>query len=191
MARPEKLWPGKKEWENLKSRLIEPPHDDIEAWEAYLRIKPEIDKELSRLNLKIHEAADEIGPVFQRLSLPHNKSDIQKRAAFYVNDNRQAKFEIKRIQRKLETKLKALDKHIEDYFGVSQKDRSFSAEEVANILKANLARQVAAEKKLRAELYHQRTRVISYPRAMAMAKNNYVKGAFYQLGRKAYLYGDN
>jgi hypothetical protein len=74
-----------------------------------------------------------------------------------------------------------LDKHIKDYFVVHQKNREYSAEEVASILNANIARQETAEKRLAKELYHMRKRVISYPRAIEMAKNNYVQGAFKQL----------
>ena len=171
----------KKEWEILKNRMVEPPGDDVEALEAYLKICPEIDKELDKINLKIHQAAAEIRPVFERLNLPHNKASILKRAAFYVNDNRLAKTEIRKLQRNMDSKLKSLDKHIKDYFAVHQKNREYSAEEVASILKANIARQVTAEKRLAKELYHMRKRVISYPRAIEMAKNNYVQGAFKQL----------
>ena len=171
----------KKEWEILKNRMVEPPGDDVEALEAYLKICPEIDKELDKINLKIHQAAAEIRPVFERLNLPHNKASILKRAAFYVNDNRLAKTEIRKIQRNMDSKLKSLDKHIKDYFVVHQKNREYSAEEVASILNANIARQETAEKRLAKELYHMRKRVISYPRAIEMAKNNYVQGAFKQL----------
>lgn len=171
----------KKEWEILKNRMVEPPGDDVEALEAYLKICPEIDKELDKINLKIHQAAAEIRPVFERLNLPHNKASILKRAAFYVNDNRLAKTEIRKLQRNMDRKLKALDKHIKDYFVVHQKNREYSAEEVASILNANIARQETAEKRLAKELYHMRKRVISYPRAIEMAKNNYVNGAFKQL----------
>ena len=171
----------KKEWEILKNRMVEPPGDDVEALEAYLKICPEIDKELDKINLKIHQAATEIRPVFERLNLPHNKASILKRAAFYVNDNRLAKTEIRKLQRNMDSKLKSLDKHIKDYFAVHQKNREYSAEEVASILKANIARQETAEKRLAKELYHMRKRVISYPRAIEMAKNNYVQGAFKQL----------
>ena len=171
----------KKEWEILKNRMVEPPGDDVEALEAYLKICPEIDKELDKINLKIHQAAAEICPVFQRLNLPHNKASILKRAAFYVNDNRLAKTEIRKLQRNMDSKLKSLDKHIKDYFAVRQKNREYSVEEVASILNANIARQVTAEKRLAKELYHMRKRVISYPRAIEMAKNNYVQGAFKQL----------
>lgn len=171
----------KKEWEILKNRMIEPPGDDVEALEAYLKICPEIDKELDKINLKIHQAAAEIRPVFERLNLPHNKASILKRAAFYVNDNRLAKTEIRKLQRNMDSKLKSLDKHIKDYFVVHQKNREYSAEEVASILNANIARQETAEKRLAKELYHMRKRVISYPRAIEMAKNNYVQGAFKQL----------
>ena len=153
----------------------------MEALEAYLKICPEIDKELDKINLKIHQAAAEICPVFQRLNLPHNKASILKRAAFYVNDNRLAKTEIRKLQRNMDSKLKSLDKHIKAYFAVRQKNREYSAEEVASILNANIARQVTAEKRLAKELYHMRKRVISYPRAIEMAKNNYVQGAFKQL----------
>ncbi|MBQ5502215.1 MAG: MobA/MobL family protein, partial [Selenomonas sp.] len=172
---------AKKEWEILKNRMVEPPGDDVEALEAYLKICPEIDKELDKINLKIHQAAAEIRPVFERLNLPHNKASILKRAAFYVNDNRLAKTEIRKLQRNMDSKLKSLDKHIKDYFAVHQKNREYSAEEVASILKANIARQETAEKRLAKELYHMRKRVISYPRAIEMAKNNYVQGAFKQL----------
>lgn len=171
----------KKEWEILKNRMVEPPGDDVEALEAYLKICPEIDKELDKINLKIHQAAAEIRPVFERLNLPHNKASILKRAAFYVNDNRLAKTEIRKLQRNMDSKLKSLDKHIKDYFAVRQKNREYSVEEVASILNANIARQVTAEKRLAKELYHMRKRVISYPRAIEMAKNNYVQGAFKQL----------
>ena len=171
----------KKEWEILKNRMVEPPGDDVEALEAYLKICPEIDKELDKINLKIHQAAAEIRPVFERLNLPHNKASILKRAAFYVNDNRLAKTEIRKLQRNMDSKLKSLDKHIKDYFVVHQKNREYSAEEVASILNANIARQETAEKRLAKDLYHMRKRVISYPRAIEMAKNNYVKGAFKQL----------
>ena len=171
----------KKEWEILKNRMVEPPGDDVEALEAYLKICPEIDKELDKINLKIHQAAAEIRPVFDRLNLPHNKASILKRAAFYVNDNRLAKTEIRKLQRNMDSKLKSLDKHIKDYFAVRQKNREYSVEEVASILNANIARQVTAEKRLAKELYHMRKRVISYPRAIEMAKNNYVQGAFKQL----------
>ena len=171
----------KKEWEILKNRMVEPPGDDVEALEAYLKICPEIDKELDKINLKIHQAAAEIRPVFERLNLPHNKANILKRAAFYVNDNRLAKTEIRKLQRNMDSKLKSLDKHIKDYFVVHQKNREYSAEEVASILNANIARQETAEKRLAKELYHMRKRVISYPRAIEMAKNNYVQGAFKQL----------
>ena len=171
----------KKEWEILKNRMVEPPGDDVEALEAYLKICPEIDKELDKINLKIHQAAAEIRPVFERLNLPHNKASILKRAAFYVNDNRLAKTEIRKIQRNMDSKLKSLDKHVKAYFAVHQKNREYSVEEVASILNANIARQVTAEKRLAKELYHMRKRVISYPRAIEMAKNNYVQGAFKQL----------
>ncbi|WP_029542144.1 MobA/MobL family protein [Selenomonas sp. AB3002] len=171
----------KREWEILKSRMIEPPGDNAEALEAYLKLCPEIDKELDKIDLKIHQAAADIRPVFQRLNLPHNKASILKRAAFYVNDSRLAKAEIRKLQRNMASKLKALDKHIKDYFAVRQKNRAYSAEEVASILKASLARQEAVEKRLAKELYHMKKRVISYPRAMEMAKNNYVQGAFKQL----------
>ena len=171
----------KREWEILKSRMVEPPADDVEALEAYLKICPEIDKELDKINLKIRQAAADIRPVFQRLNLPHNKASILKRAAFYVNDSRLAKAEIRKLQRNMDSKLKALDRHIKDYFAVRQKNRAYSAEEVASILKATLTRQEAAEKQLAKELYHMKKRVISYPRAMEMAKNNYVQGAFKQL----------
>ena len=171
----------KKEWEILKSRMVEPPGDDVEALEAYLKICPEIDKELDKINLKIRQAAADIRPVFERLNLPHNKASILKRAAFYVNENRLAKTEIRRLQRNMDSKLKALDKHIKDYFAVKEKNREYSAEEVAIILKAAVARQETAEKRLAKELYHMRKRVISYPRAIEMAKNNYVQGAFKQL----------
>ena len=171
----------KKEWEILKNRMVEPPGDDVEALEAYLKICPEIDKELDKINLKIRQAAAEIRPVFERLNQPHNKASILKRAAFYVNDNRLAKTEIRKIQRNMDSKLKSLDKHVKDYFAVHQKNREYSAEEVASILKANIARQETAEKRLAKELYHMRKRVISYPRAIEMAKNNYVQGAFKQL----------
>ena len=171
----------KREWEILKSCMIEPPGDDVEALEAYLKLCPEIDKELDKIDLKIHQAAADIRPVFQRLNLPHNKASILKRAAFYVNDSRLAKAEIRKLQRSMDSKLTALDKHIRDYFAVSQKNRAYSAEEVASILKGTLARQEGAEKRLAKELYHMKKRVISYPRAMEMAKNNYVQGAFKQL----------
>ena len=171
----------KREWEILKSRMIEPPGDDVEALEAYLKICPEIDKELDKINLKIRQAAADIRPVFERLKLPHNKASILKRAAFYVNDNRLAKTEIRKLQRNMDSKLKALDKHIKDYFAVRQKNREYSAEEVASILNASISRQETAEKRLAKELYHMRKRVFSYPRAIEMAKNNYVQGAFKQL----------
>ena len=171
----------KREWEIIKNRMVEPPGDDVEALEAYLKICPEIDKELDKINLKIRQAAADIHPVFDRLNLPHNKASILKRAAFYVNDNRLAKTEIRKLQRNMDSKLKALDKHIKDYFSVRQKNRAYSAEEVASILKATLARKEAVEKRLAKELYHMKKRVISYPRAMEMAKNNYVQGAFKQL----------
>ncbi len=171
----------KREWEILKSRMIEPPGDDVEALEAYLKIYPEIDKELDKINLKIRQAAADIRPVFERLKLPHNKASILKRAAFYVNDNRLAKTEIRKLQRNMDSKLQALDKHIKDYFAVRQKNREYSAEEVASILNASISRQETAEKRLAKELYHMRKRVFSYPRAIEMAKNNYVQGAFKQL----------
>ena len=171
----------KREWEILKSRMIEPPGDDVEALEAYLKICPEIDKELDKINLKIRQAAADIRPVFERLKLPHNKASILKRAAFYVNDNRLAKTEIRKLQRNMDSKLKALDKHIKDYFAVRQKNREYSAEEVASILNASISRQETAEKRLAKELYHMRKRVFSYPRVIEMAKNNYVQGAFKQL----------
>ena len=171
----------KREWEILKSRMIEPPGDDVEALEAYLKICPEIDKELDKINLKIRQAAADIRPVFERLKLPHNKASILKRAAFYVNDNRLAKTEIRKLQRNMDSKLKALDKHIKDYFAVRQKNREYSAEEVTSILNASISRQETAEKRLAKELYHMRKRVFSYPRAIEMAKNNYVQGAFKQL----------
>ena len=153
----------------------------MEALEAYLKICPEIDKELDKINLKIRQAAADIRPVFERLKLPHNKASILKRAAFYVNDNRLAKTEIRKLQRNMDSKLKALDKHIKDYFAVRQKNREYSAEEVASILNASISRQETAEKRLAKELYHMRKRVFSYPRAIEMAKNNYVQGAFKQL----------
>ena len=171
----------KREWEILKNRMIEPPGDDVEALEAYLKICPEIDKELDKITLKIHQAAADIRPVFERLKTPHNKASILKRAAFYVNDNRLAKTEIRKLQRNMDSKLKALDKHIKDYFAVRQKNREYSAEEVASILNASISRQENAEKRLAKELYHMRKRVFSYPRAIEMAKNNYVQGAFKQL----------
>ena len=171
----------KREWEILKSRMIEPPEDDVEALESYLKICPEIDKELDKITLKIHQAAADIHPVFERLKLPHNKASILKRAAFYVNDNRLAKTEIRKLQRNMDSKLKALDKHIKDYFAVRQKNREYSAEEVASILNASISRQETAEKRLAKELFHMRKRVFSYPRAIEMAKNNYVQGAFKQL----------
>ena len=171
----------KREWEILKSRMIEPPGDDVEALEAYLKICPEIDKELDKINLKIRQAAADIRPVFERLKLPHNKASILKRAAFYVNDNRLAKTEIRKLQRNMDSKLKALDKHIKDYFAVRQKNREYSAEEVTSILNASISRQETAEKRLAKELFHMRKRVFSYPRAIEMAKNNYVQGAFKQL----------
>ncbi|SEH45115.1 MobA/MobL family protein [Selenomonas sp. KH1T6] len=171
----------KREWEFLKDRMIEPAGDDVEALEAYLKICPEIDKELDRINLKIRQVSSEIRPVFERLNLPHSKADIQKRAAFYVNDNQLAKIEIRKLQRNMDSELKVLDKHIKDYFAAREQNRVFSAEEVASILKGNLTRLEDQEKKLAKELYHMRKRVISYPRAMEMAKNNYVQGAFKQL----------
>lgn len=171
----------KREWEILKNRMAEPPASDPDALSAYLRICPEIDKELDKTNLKIRQAAAKLRPVFERLNLPHNKAAIQKQAAFYINDNRLVKTNIKRLQWKMDEKLNALEKNVNEYFAVSQKNRSFSLEEVASILKGNLARQEEAVAKLDKELYHMRKRVISYPRAIEMAKNNYVNGAFKDL----------
>lgn len=171
----------KKEWEILKNPMTEPPASDPEALAAYIRICPEIDKELDKTNLKIRQAATKLRPVFERLNLPHNKAAIQKRAAFYVNDNRLVKTDIIRLQWKMDEKLKPLEKKVNDYFSVSQKNRSFSLEEVSTILKGNIARQEEFEAKLDKELFHMRKRVISYPRAIEMAKNNYVNGAFREL----------
>ena len=64
--------------------MIEPPASDLDALSAYLRICPEIDKELDKTKLKIRQAAARLRPVFERLNLPHNKAAIQKRAAFYT-----------------------------------------------------------------------------------------------------------
>jgi len=171
----------KNEWEILKSRMIEPAADDVNALEAYLRIYPQIDKEQGTINLQIHPAANELRPVFERLNLPHNKAAIMKRAAFYMNDNRLAKIEIRKLQRKMTANLQTLEKKVNDYFVTSQKNRAFSVDDVASILNSEISRMEIAEQRLAKELYHMKKRVISYPRAIEMAKNNYVHGAFKEL----------
>ena len=142
----------KNEWEILKSRMVEPAADDVDALEAYLRIYPQIDKELGTINLQIHPAANEFRPVFERLNLPHNKAAIMKRAAFYMNDNRLAKIEIRKLQRKLTANLQTLEKKVNDYFVTSQKNRAFSVDDVASILNSEISRMEIAEQRLAKEL---------------------------------------
>ncbi len=171
----------KREWENLKNNMIEPAFNDYEGQEAYIRIKPQIDIELDRVNREIRQAASDLRPVFDRLSLPHNKDNIRRQAAMYLNDHRQDNPEITRRQEIVDKRLDALDNHLKEYFTVTQSDRIFTAEEAVSILKASIARQEKLELKIRDKVDRLKKKYISYPRALEMAKNNYVHGAFKQL----------
>ena len=87
-----------------------------------------------------------------------------------MNDNRLAKIEIRKLQRKMTANLQTLEKKVNDYFVTSQNNRAFSVDDVASILNAEISRMEIAEQRLAKELYHMKKRVISYPRAIEMAK---------------------
>ena len=171
----------KREWERLKRDMLEPDGNDGENLEAYLRIQPHLDRELERVNREIQQAAADLRPVFDRLSLPHNKANIRKQAALYLNEHRQDTLAIQSSQRKLAATIQSLDNHLTDYFAATQTNRAFTAEEVADILNADVVRQERAEKNVWESMERLRKKVISYPRAMAIAKDNYTQGAFKQL----------
>lgn len=168
----------KKYWEDFLRTLSEPSSEQPEEQEAYRAVQ----REIGRLNETIRRDAKALQPVHRRLSSKTMQKKIQEHAQQILFDDKLAK-------RSLADSLTAYQKAVQTLRDdLAKKANARAAEgtvyrlpELSAALDEKRRELAAMLKEKRAALRKLGTRIISYNRAVAMAKNVYVKGAYKKL----------
>lgn len=185
-------------WQDFLRSLAKPTAKQPEEREAYLSVRREIQREIGRLDKTIRKTAKAMQPVHRRLSSKTMQKKIQEHAQQILFDDKLAK-------RNLADSLAAYQKAVQtlrDDLERRKQSRpaegvSYRLPDLSDALDERLRELTVMLKEKRAALRKLGTRVISYNRAIAMAKNVYVKGAYKKLRddakklRKQETYLDN
>lgn len=169
-------------WQDFLRSLVEPTAEQPEERGAYLAVCREIQREIGRLDKTIRKTAKAMQLVHRRLSSKTMQKKIQEHAQQILFDDKLAK-------RNLADSLAAYQKTVQTLRDdLDRRERTRPAEgvsyrlpELSDALDERLRELTAMLKEKRAALRKLGTRVISYNRAIAMAKNVYVKGAYKKL----------
>ena len=171
-----------KHWEDFLRTISEPSVNQPEEQEAYQAVRREIKREIKRLDESIRKAAKTMKPVHRRLSSKVMQKKVQEHAQQILFDDKLAK-------RNLDDSLISYQKAVQtlhDDLDREAKTRpiegaTYRLPELSAALDERRRELTAMLKKKRTELRRLKTRVISYNRAVEMAKNVYVKGGYKKL----------
>lgn len=169
-------------WQDFLHGLAQPSDEQAEELQAYLSVCREVRREIGKLDESIRKAAKAMQPVHRRLSSKVMQKKIQEHAQQILFDDKLAK-------RNLADSLAAYQKAVQVLRDdLDRRERARPAEgvpyrlpELSDALDERLRELTVKLKEKRAALRKLGTRVISYNRAIAMAKNVYVKGAYKKL----------
>jgi hypothetical protein len=179
----------KEHWLIFKNNLKEPASYQQEELEAYHNLLPELNRKLNLLNEQIKIIASKVEPVSQRLASPIMQKKIQKETARLLWEDKTTKEKLSKANEQLNSSIEKLQQKIDTYtetINDKVEETTFTSKQLQEILSASYDhlkleynRNQIAAKKLE-------SRVISYDRAIAMAKDVYTHGEFKKL-REQYL----
>jgi len=169
-------------WKTFQNSFRKPAEHRQEAIAAYTELLPELSKQIKNLDIKIQKLALNVQPISERLSAPLLQKKIQQETAKILWEDKSTKARLKEATENLKTATDALDVEIKIQLkNRSSDERIYSIEQVEKLLMKTQDELTVDYEKDISSLQKLETRVISYDRAIAMAKDVYVKGAFKKL----------
>ena len=169
-------------WQDFLRSLAEPTAEQPEEREAYLAVCREIQREIGRLDKTIRKTAKAMQPIHRRLSSKTMQKKIQEHAQQILFDDNLAKRNLADSLASYQKAVQVLQKDLDQRERTRPADGvSYRLPDLSDALDERLRELTAALKQKRAALRKLETRVISYNRAVAMAKNVYVKGVYKKL----------
>lgn len=169
-------------WKSFQNSFKKPSEHRQEAIAAYTELAPELSNQIEDLNLKIQILALKVKPISERLSAPLIQKKIQQETAKILWEDKSTKARLKEATENLKIATNALETEIKAQMkNTSSDERIYSIEQVAELLVKTQDELTSDYEKNISSLQKLETRVISYERAIAMAKDVYVKGDFKKL----------
>lgn len=169
-------------WITFQKNFKEPAAHRQEALAAYHALTPELEKQINALDEKIHITTLNVKPISERLATPYMQKKIQKETMHILWEDKATKLRLETANTNLQASIDALQKelqnHIEEH---TITENTYTAKQLSKIISATHDNLQLEHNKNNAALKKLESRVISYDRAVSMAKDLYVKGDFKKL----------
>lgn len=186
MTRPEReIWQRfkanggeRQNWQAFLKRLAPLKDRPQEEMQRHEELKAEIRKEIGRLDNLLRKDSEILRPVFQRLNQPSARRNAQEQIAVILTDGYPAKQRILQDLAQTEREMKKLDASIRQTLAKENELRQYTIPELSKTLQGSMEEKMQRLKTLQRELSELGKKVISEKRALAMAENQYVQGAW-------------
>lgn len=182
-----KLWQSlkslqkeKSHWMTFKKNFKKPASYQQEELEAYNNLQPELNRQLTVLDEQVKKIATKLEPIHQKLASPIMQQKIEKETKKILWEDTHTKERLAQANKVLNSTIEKLQEEIDKYKNMVQDNDEpvFTVKKLQEILSVSYDNlkseyncdQVAAKKL--------ESKIISYDRANAMAKNLYVHGKF-------------
>jgi len=166
------------DWKDFLVRWKPPaPIDENERAEQEA-IRSETEKQIRDLEKKLKQDAAAFRPVFQRLRLSSTKKAIYEQIAMRLSEGYPSKKDLRRELHEANTALEKLDASVRRVLIQQNERTTYTAPEITEAMKESIADKEAQLKELQLKLKELGHHVYSPARALEMAENNYVNGAW-------------
>ncbi|MBP2629436.1 MAG: hypothetical protein H6Q70_64 [Firmicutes bacterium] len=180
------LWQGlknlqeqKDHWTIFKKNFRKPASHQQTALEAYNALLPELDHQIYILDDQIKNTVSKIQPISERLSSPTMQSKIQKETAKILWEDKSTKERLNKANENLNLSIEKLQQEIHKH--TNNEETVFTAKRLQEILSASYDNLKMEYDRTREAAQKLESRVISYDRAIAIAKDIYAHGDFKKL----------
>lgn len=175
----------KSHWKDFQKSFTKPADYRQDALAAYSDLVPELEKQIKALDMQIQKFALKVQPISKRLADPLLQKKIQQETIKILWEDKSTKNRLDTANEKLENAIHALEEELQTQIKTNSSDEHiYTIDQVKELLTKSqedltieYEKNIVAVKKLE-------TRVISYNRAIAIAKDVYVKGDFKKLRDK-------
>lgn len=172
-------------WTTFQQNFKEPAAHRQDALIAYKELRPELEKQINVLDEEIRATALKVRPISERLTSPILQKKIQQETAKILWDDKSTKERLVEANEALNIAIEQLQQELHHQVDENlHRETAYSANHLSELLSAAHSNTNMEYTRNKAALQKLESRVISYDRAIAMAKDVYVHGEFKTLRDK-------
>lgn len=166
------------DWKDFLLRWKPPAPVNKEERDEQDAVRSETQRRIHELEQNLKDDAATLHPVFERLRQPSTKKAIYEQIAMKLSEGFTSKKNLRLELHEENASLEKLDAAVRRALIRQNEDTTYTAPEIAEALKGSIEEKEARLKELQRELKELGHHVYSQARALEMAKDNYLKGAW-------------